>query len=347
MAARAHERPSTATVARIVLTVSGIALLLYAIYRVRSVLVLVMIAVFLAVGLDPAVRRLEKWGLRRGHGVAAIFLALIVFLTAFSFAVIPPLAGQVTLFASDLPGQVQKLAERNPRLHDLIMENDIPQKLQDAVSNIPSAISNSFGSVLGVAGSVLAALFNVLTVTILTIYFMLSLARIRAESLRLVPKSKRHRVAELVDPILEKIGGYIAGQITVALIAGSLAFVFLAIVGVPFPVALALWVAIASLIPLVGATIGAIPAVVVAFFDSLTAGVATLIYFVAYQQVENYLIAPRIMTRAVDISPAAVLLAALIGGSLLGFVGALMAIPTAASIKLIVQEIVIPRVEAS
>jgi predicted PurR-regulated permease PerM len=347
MAARAHERPSTATVARIVFTVSGIALLLYAIYRVRGVLVLMLIAVFLAVGLDPAVRRLEKRGLRRGHGVAAIFLGLIVFLLAFSLAVIPPLAGQVALFASDLPGQVRELAEQNPRLHDVIIENDIPQKLQDAVSSIPSAISNSFGSVLGIAGSVLTALFNVLTVIILTIYFMLSLARIRAGSLRLVPKSKRQRVAELTDPILEKIGGYIAGQITVALIAGSLAFVFLAVVGVPFPVALALWVAIASLIPLVGATIGAIPAFVVAFFDSPTVGVATLVYFIVYQQVENYLIAPRIMTKAVDISPATVLLAALIGGSLLGFVGALIAIPTAASIKLIVQEVVIPRVEAS
>src|SRR5918992_2719457 len=132
MAARAHERPSTATVARIVFTVSGIALLLYAIYRVRGVLILMLIAAFLAVGLDPAVRRLENWGLRRGHGVAAIFLGLVVFIITFSLAVIPPLARQVTLFASDLPGQVQKLAERNPRLHDVITENDIPQKLQDA-----------------------------------------------------------------------------------------------------------------------------------------------------------------------------------------------------------------------
>jgi predicted PurR-regulated permease PerM len=347
MATRAHEKPSTATVARVVFTVAGISLILYAIYRVRGVLVLVLIAAFLAVGLDPAVRRLERWGLRRGHGVGAIFLGLVIFLVGFSLAVIPPLARQVTLFASDLPGQVRELAEQNPQLHDVIIENDIPQKLQAAVSDIPSNIGGSFGSVLGIAGSVLAALFNVLTVIILTIYFMMSLARIRVGSLRLVPKSKRQRVAELTDPILEKIGGYIAGQITVALIAGSLAFVVLAVVGVPFPVALALWVAIASLIPLVGATLGAIPAVAVAFFDSVTVGIVILIYFIVYQQVENYLIAPRIMTRAVDISPAAVLLAALIGGSLLGFVGALMAIPAAASIKIIVQEVVIPRVEAS
>jgi len=347
MATRAHEPPSTATVARVVLTTVALMVVLYAIYRVRGVLVLVLIAAFLAVGLDPAVRRLEKWGLKRGQGVAAIFLSMIVFLVVFALAVIPPLASQVTMFASDLPGQVNELAESNPRLRDVIMENDIPQKLRDAVRNIPSAISGSFGSVLGVAGSVLTALFNVLTVFILTIYFMLSLSRIRAGSLRLVPKSKRERVSELVDPILEKIGGYIAGQVTVALIAGSLAFVFLAVAGVPFPVALALWVAIASLIPLVGATIGAIPAVVVAFFSSVTLGIVTLVYFIAYQQIENYMIAPRVMTKAVDISPAAVLLAALIGGSLMGFVGALMAIPAAASIKLIVQEVIVARVESA
>src|SRR5918999_671411 len=345
MATRTHEPPSTATIARIVFTVAGISVILYAIYSVRGVLVLVLIAAFLAVGLDPAVRRLEKWGLRRGYGVGAIFLGLIVFLIGFSLAVVPPLARQITLFASDLPGQVLELAENNPRLRDVIIENDIPQRLQDAVSEIPSNISGSFGSVLGIAGSVLTTLFNVLTVLILTIYFMMSLSRIRAGSLRLVPKSRRQRVAELTDPILEKIGGYIAGQISVALIAGSLAFIFLTATGVPVPVALALWVAIASLIPLVGATIGAIPAIVVAFFDTFTLGIATLIYFVIYQQVENYLIAPRIMTRAVDISPAAVLLAALIGGRLLGFVGALMAIPAAAAIKLIVQEIVLPRTE--
>jgi predicted PurR-regulated permease PerM len=106
-------------------------------------------------------------------------------------------------------------------------------------------------------------------------------------------------------------------------------------------------VTIAALIPLVGATIGAIPAVIVAFFDGPTLGIGTLIYFIIYQQIENYVIAPRIMTKAVDVSPAAVLLAALLGGSLLGFVGALMAIPTAASLKLIHQEIILPRTESS
>lgn len=339
------EAPTTRTVIRVVLTAVGVLLLLYAAYLVRSILVLVLIAAFLAVGLDPAVRRLEKLGLRRGLSVTVIFFATILFIVGFALAVVPPLVKQVTSFASDFPSYVQDLAENNPRIREFVEENDIQSKLQDAVGNIPTVIGSSFGSVLGVAGSVLSALFNTLTVLVLTIYFLLSLSRIRAGSLRLVPKSKRERVSKLLDPILEKIGGYIAGQLTVALIAGVLSFIFLAVTGVPFPVALALWVAIAALIPLVGATLGAIPSVIVAFFDSTTLGIAALIFFLVYQQVENYVIAPRVMTKAVDVSPAAVLLAALIGGSLLGFVGALMAIPTAASLKLITQEVLVPRAE--
>ena len=346
MAASGEEVPSTRTVVRIVLTVVGVLLLLYAAYLVRSILVLVLIAAFFAVGLDPAVRRLEKLGLNRGLSVAAIFVAASLFIVGFVLAVVPPLVKQVTSFATDLPTYVQDLAESNPRVREFVVENDVSSRLKEAVGNVPTVIGSSFGSVLGVAGSILAALFNALTVLVLTIYFLLSLSRIRAGSLMLVPKTKRERVSRLMDPILQKIGGYIAGQLAVALIAGVLAFVFLAIAGVPFPVALALWVAIASLIPLVGATIGAIPSVIVAFFSSTGLGIATLVYFLVYQQIENYIIAPKVMTKAVDVSPAAVLLAALIGGSLLGFVGALMAIPAAASLKLITHEVIIPRAEA-
>jgi predicted PurR-regulated permease PerM len=337
--------PTTVDIVRIVVTVALTLLVLRGAYLVRNVLILVLVAAFLAVGLDPAVRRLERWGIRRGLSVALIFLAAVTFVVAFALAVIPPLVDQVTEFATNFPDYVQDFAERNPSLEEWVRENNILDRLREAVSDLPTTISGSLGSVVGVAGSVLAAVFNMLTVTILTVYFLLSLSHIHAGTLKLVPRSRRARVSELLDPILEKIGGYIAGQVTVAIIAGLLAGLFLAIVSVPFPVALALWVAIAALIPLVGATIGAIPAIIVAFFDSTTIGLATLIYFIVYQQVENYVIAPRVMTRAVDISPAAVLLAALIGAGLAGFVGALMAIPTAAAVKLIFQEVVFPRAE--
>jgi predicted PurR-regulated permease PerM len=177
------------------------------------------------------------------------------------------------------------------------------------------------------------------------IYFLGSLSRMHAGSLKLVPASRRERFRTLLDPILEKIGQYIAGNVAISVIAGSLSFIFMVIAGVPYPVALALWVAIADLLPLVGAIVGAVPAVIVAFFTSVPLGIATLIFFIVYQQIENYVIAPRVMKSAVDVSPAAVLLAALIGGSLLGFFGALVAIPAAAAIKLIMQEVVLPKAD--
>jgi predicted PurR-regulated permease PerM len=347
MTTRTAEPPSTRTIARIVVTVAAVSLLLYAVYLVRSILVLVLVAAFLAIGLDPAVRRLEGFGLKRGYAVAAIFVGMMGFIAAFLLAVVPPLVEQVTSFATNLPNYVDNLAESNPRIQDWIEDNDISNKLRDATKNAPSIIGGSLGDVLGIAGSVISSLFNLLTVLVLTIYFLLSLSRIREGSMRLVPKSKRAQAQKISNQIVEKIGGYIAGQIVVALIAGVLSFIFLTIASVPYPVALALWVTIAALIPLVGATIGAIPAVIAAFFDSGSLGIITLVFFLIYQQVENYVIAPRIMTKAVDVSPAAILLAALIGASLLGFVGALMAIPAAASIKLIVNEYVTPKVESA
>ena len=347
MAARTNEAPSNLTVARVVLIVTGTFLVLYSIYRVRSVLMLALVAAFLAVGLDPVVRRLERWKLNRGQAVGVIFAAAVLFLVGFAAAIVPPLVRQVSAFATDLPDYVNDIAKSNPSVQGWIEDNQIAEKLRDATRELPSMLSGSVGQIVGIAGSVVGALFGALTVTVLTIYFLLSLSRIHEGTLRLVPKSRRKRVTELVDPVLEKIGGYIAGNIAISGIAGVVSFLFLLIAGVPYPVALALWVAIADLIPLVGATLGAIPAVVVAFVDSLGLGIAAAIFFLIYQQVENYVIAPRVMTKAVDLSPAAVLLAALTGATLLGPVGALMAIPAAAAIKLIVQDVVLPHTETS
>ncbi|MBW3594699.1 MAG: AI-2E family transporter [Actinobacteria bacterium] len=345
--AQPAEGPSTGTIFRVVFTAAAAALLLYSLYRVRSVLLLVFVAAFLAVGLDPAVAWLERKGLKRGLAVAVIFLTLVLSIVGFIAAVVPPLVEQVANFATNLPEYIDDLANRNERIAEYVRDNDIADRLRDSVEQAPTQIGGSLGTVAGVAGSVLGKIFNGLTVIVLTIYFSLSLRRAREGSLRLVPKTRRKRVQELADPVLEKIGSYIAGNVAVSIIAGVVSFIFFIIAGIPYPIALALWVAIADLIPLVGATLGMIPAVIVAFFMGWPLGVATLVFFLIYQQIENYVIVPRVMTKAIDISPAAVLLAALIGGSLLGFVGALIALPFAAAVKLLAQEVVLPRMEAT
>jgi predicted PurR-regulated permease PerM len=344
---RRVEPPSTRTIVRIVATVTLAVLVLAAAYRVRSVLLLAVVALFLAIGLDPAVRRLHALGLKRGLAIAVIFLGALLFGALLIRLLIPPMVRQIVEFAQDLPRLVQEFAEENPRVQDWVNDNEISARVQEAVSSIPSAIGGSVASVLGVAGSIAAGIFNVVTVAILTIYFSMGLLDIHEGALRLVPRSRRARVASLLDRVVEKIGGYIVGQVIVAVIAGVAATLFLTVVRVPFSVALGMFVAFASLIPLIGATLGAVPACAIALFTSIPQGVVTIAFFLVYQQLENTLISPRIMTKAVDISPAAVLLAALVGGTLLGFIGALMAIPVAASIKIIFQEVVYPMVERS
>ena len=347
MAARAPEPPSTRTVVRVVVTVALLGLLFVALYRARNVLVLALVALFLAIGLDPAVRKLRALGLGRGAAIATIFAGVLIALAVFVILLVPPLVGQIVEFAQELPGALQELADENPRVRAWADDNDIPARLQEAVGNIPGAIGGSLAGVLGIAGSVASGIFNTLTVAILTIYFSIQLLDIHAGALRLIPRRRRARVAPLLDRVLEKIGGFIAGQVTVALIGGVVAGVFLTIVRVPFSIALGMFVAFAALVPLIGATLGAIPACAVALFTSIPQGLVTIAFFVVYQQLENTLISPRIMTRAVDISPAAVLLAALVGGTLLGFAGALMAIPAAAALKIVLQEIVVPLAEES
>ena len=339
-----YEPPSSRTVFRSVIVVILSVLLVVAAYRVRSVLILALVALFLAVGLDPAVRRLHGLGMGRGAAIGTIFAGVVVVMTAF---VVPPMLDQVVEFGRNLPGFVQRLADENPQVREWVDDNDVSAQLEGAVSNIPAAIGGSLTSVLGVAGSVASGIFNVVTVVILTIYFSIQLLDLHEGVLKLVPRSRRARAAPLLDRMIGKVGGYIAGQVTVALIAGVTAGIFLTVVRVPFSVALGMFVAFAALIPMIGATLGAIPACAVALLTSLPRGLVVVAFFVVYQQLENTMISPRVMTKAVDISPAAVLLAALIGATLLGFVGALMAIPAAASIKIVFQEVVYPMAERS
>jgi predicted PurR-regulated permease PerM len=213
------------------------------------------------------------------------------------------------------------------------------------IKDLPSVAAKSAGNLVGVLRSAATAFFSVLTVVILTIYLLLDFPRIEDGALRLVARSRREQARRIIDVIFARISGYLLGQLSVSVIAGVAAMIALAAIGLPYWLPLAIWVGFAAVIPMVGATIGAIPAVIVAFFASPVKGLITVAYFFAYQQTENSFIHPRVMRQAVDISPPAVILSALIGASLLGFVGALLAIPLAASLKALTQELWLPRQE--
>ena len=317
-------------------------LVVYSVVQVRSVLVLLLVSAFLAIGLDPAVHWLEEHGVRRGRAVGIVLLGVLLFFALFLLAIVPPIIDQVQQFQDAAPGYVHDL-RGNSRVISLDKKFHFLGKLSDYANDPGKYAPRLFGGVVGVGKVVFSAFFSSLTVLILTLYFLSSLPTMKASAYRMVPRSRRARVGLLTDEILSRVGGYVAGALTIAAIAGVTTFVFLLILGVPYPVALAMLVAVTDVIPLIGATIGAAIVVGVAFFVSVKVGLVALVYYVVYQQVENYVLYPRIMKRSVDVSPAATVVAVLIGGSLMGVLGALLAIPIAAAVQLVLQEVVAPR----
>jgi predicted PurR-regulated permease PerM len=343
----ADSGPSTSAVVRVIALVVGAALLLYGAFLVRQVLILVVIAMFLAIGLDPIVRGLARIRLSRRRAVLAVLLGVIAIIGGFLGSVTPVLIRETQNLAGAVPQYARDLSTRNEQFRELDLKYDISTKLREGLNNLPQIVQGSVGGALGVARSIGRALFSILTVGILTIYFLLDLPTLLAGARKLVPRSNRVRYDVYVGHVLERISGYILGQLTVSFIAGVVGTIVLTLFRIPYSLPLGMWIGIAALIPMVGATVGAIPAIIVAFFASVPRGIATLVFFAVYQQVENYVVAPRVMRRAVDISAAAVILAALIGATLLGFVGALLAIPVAATIKVLAHEFWIPRQDAA
>jgi predicted PurR-regulated permease PerM len=321
-------------------------LVAYSIYQAvqnaLSILVLVFIAMFLAIGLNPAVVRLQRFGLRRGLAVAMVGVGVVLLFCGGLFALVPPLITQGNELIGNLPDYIDDL-QRNPTLRELNKQYDVIDRVRTAVT--PENVTNAIGGVWGGAQFVFGALFNLLTIFVLTIYFMGAFDRVKSGAYRLVPASRRERVSLISDEILAKVGAYMAGALSIAIIAGTSTFIFLAIAGVAYPYALAVVVAVTDLIPQIGATLGAVVVSIVGFATSVPVGIACVIFFLLYQQVENFLIYPKVMRRAVKVSDLAAIIAALLGIALLGVVGALIAIPAVAAIQLIVREVFFPRQE--
>ena len=315
-----------------------------AVLSVSSILLLILVAAFLAIGLNPAVVRLQGWGLRRGFAVGLVGLAAIGVVTGMVFALAPPIVEQSDGLSTALPGYIDNL-KNNKVLNDLNERFDLIDKLKTAATG--ENASKAVGGVLGGVGLVLGTLFNIITGLILMFYFLAAFDRLKGGAYKLVPASRRERTQLLGNEMLARVGSYLSGAVVIAAIAGVSSFTFMQITGVPYPFALALVVAILDLIPQVGATLGAVVVVIVAFFVSVPVGIAALIFFVAYQQLENWIIYPWVMRKSVNVSDLAAIISVLLGASLLGVIGALLAIPICAAVQLIVREVVIPRQDAA
>jgi len=313
-----------------------------ALLSIASTLILIIVALFIAAGLNPSVEFLERRGLRRSLAVTAVIVAFLGAVALFIVAIVPVITDQVAALSKNAPGWLDEL-QKNKQIQKVDNEYDIISKVRDYVAN-GDFVSGIFGGVLGVGLKILGALFNAFIILVLTLYFLSSLDKTKNAFYRLAPASRRHRVSLLGDQIVRNVGGYVSGAFIVALAAGISTLVFLFAVGLgEYAVALAFVVALLDVIPMIGATLGALVVTAIAFATDVKTGLICAIFFLIYQQLENYVIYPRVMSKSVDLPGAVIVIAALVGAGLLGVVGALLAIPTAAAVLLILREVVVRR----
>lgn len=313
-----------------------------ALVGIGSVLILVVVAAFLAAGLNPSVEFVERRGLSRPWACAAVIVAVLGALALFLVAIVPVISDQVKALTDNAPGWLDHL-QQNQKIQQLNDDYDVIDKIKKYVAD-GNFVSGLFGGVLGLGLKVLSALFNAFVVIVLTLYFLSSLETTKGALYRLVPASRRDRVSRLGDRIVRSVGAYVSGAFIVALCAGISSLIFLLVVGLSaYAVALAFVVALLDVIPMIGATIGAVIVTAIAFATDVKIGIACAIFYIVYQQIENYVIYPRVMKKSVDVPGSVTVIAALVGAALLGVVGALLAIPTAAAILLILREVVVRR----
>lgn len=310
----------------------------------RDILVLIGLALFLAAGLEPAVSWLMGHGLRRGLAVTVVLLMTIAALVGFLIAAVQPLLDQASQFVAHAPDYLRHVRDHSSWIGRLNDRLQLEQRLQGVFTQGQGTLVNGL---LGAGMVVVDALTKTVVVIVLTAYFLADLPRVRHAIYRLAPHSRRPRVILIGDQIFAKVGGYVLGNVLTSLIAGAGTFLWLIVFHVPYALLLALGVAVLDLIPVVGSTIAGIIVSLVAATVSLPVGIATAGYYVLYRLAEDYLIMPKIMGRVVEVPALITVVAVLVGAALLGLVGALVAIPAAAAVLLIFQEVVAPRLDTA
>jgi predicted PurR-regulated permease PerM len=312
--------------------------------RAGSVLVLIGMALFVAVGLDPVVSWLTHRRFPRWAAVVMVMACVLGVIVLFLALAIPQLTAQTTGLAHQLPRYLQSLQRHNSELGKLNAKYHIEQRLEKLVAGNGGSV---IGGVLGAGKLVLSAASSVLVVTVLSIYFLAGLPQIKVVAYHLVPRSRRDRGILLGDEISRKVGGYVLGKVVTAVIIGAGTTVWMLAFGIPYALLLGLFVALIDMIPVIGSYIGGAAVTLIALTVSLPVAVATLGFCISFKLAEDYLIVPKVMNRTVQVPGAVSLAAVLIGGVLLGIVGALVAIPVAAAVRLLLQEVTFPHLDQS
>lgn len=323
--------------------------LMRALASVSQIFILILIALFLATGLNPAVEALRRRNMSRATAVAIIFTSVIAFVIFFALVVVPPVISQGTQLINKAPTLLAELTN-NATIDKLNDQYGIIDTLQTKLKSVTSdgtLLISAFGGVIGVGKSVLSGFFTFLTILVLTLYFITSLPQAVDLGLSLVPASRRERVGSLTNAIIARVGSFVGSQIVIAAMASVFVFILSIVLGLPSPIAIGMIVLVCGLIPLIGHFLGCTIVTIIALTQSIAIGVIAFVAYVVYVQVENYVVTPRIMKRTLAVPGAVTIISALIGSSLLGLVGGLLAVPVAASIILILDEVVIPRANNS
>lgn len=333
--------PTARSILRVVGIVVLSAIALYLVYLLRKPIGWIAMAVFIAVAVSAPVNRLNRH-MRRGLAIAIVYVGLILVPFALAAIVVPPMVTQGTNLANDVPkyaDDVKDFVNKNKRLREIDEKYDITGELQKQAGKLPEKIGDA-AKILGDVGlGLVNSIFALLNIMILSIFLVARGGRWVEAALRLRPEHEHDRWRRILDRTAAAVAGYVQGALTVALIAGLQTFIVLTILGVPFRAPLAVLAGAFSLIPLVGATVAAVLIGLVTLFTNFpTATIIWAIWAIVYQQIENNLIQPQIQRRTVQIQPFFVLVAVLFGSTLIGIVGALVAIPLAATIQILIQE---------
>jgi predicted PurR-regulated permease PerM len=333
--------PSVKSILRVALTVVAVALTLYIIFLLRQPLTWLVIATFLAIALSAPVAYLSKY-MKRGFAIALVYVAVLLFPVVLAALFVPPLVRQGNNLVDNVPQYAQDLRDfvnDNPTLRNLEEDYNFTDKIQEEARKLPNRVGDAAGVLSDIGIGLVSSLFAVVNILILSAFMLGGGGGWVDAFVRRQPAHRRDAIRRAADHTRDAVSAYVAGALAQATVAGVTAFIVLTILGVPFATALAALIFVLDLIPLVGATIGAILVAVVTVFNDFPADtIIWVIYSIIYQQVENNVIQPRIQSRAVNVHPFVVLLSVLFGATLFGVMGALLAIPLAATIQIAGRE---------
>ncbi|WP_420122893.1 AI-2E family transporter [Nakamurella sp.] len=327
-----------AAAAGVAVTIGAVEILLVA----AQALLLVAVGLFLAIGLEPAVSWLVRHRCPRAAAVPGVLGGVLLLLAAFVAAAIPALVDQGSRLIAVLPQWVEQVGDPGTPLGRLSERLHLQQAVQQVLDGGGPGLASG---VIAVGEAVVGTVSSGLVVLVLTAYFLADLPRVRATLYRFVPAPRRPRAILLGDQIMVKVGGYVLGNAVLSAVAAVAMVVWLVALGIPYPLLLAVLFALLDLVPVIGSLIAGALVALAAFSVSGPVGIATVGYVVAYKLVEDYLLTPRVFGRVLRLPAVVTICAILLGGALLGLVGALLALPTAAAIMLLVQEVLFPRLD--